>query len=115
MSNSCPICQKDDAIQRVVAVVQSGRSSGTYSGPSGGVAYSDGKWGSVSGYSTLSGSTVSDLAKSLVPPQEPQRGSLGLIFWLWLLVSCGTTLMAFCFFQWLLINIVGCGSKRKNL
>lgn len=94
MQNLCPVCQKDDAIQRVVSVVQAGRSSGTYAGPSGGVTYSDGKWGSVSGYTTLSGSTISDLARLLAPPVEPRKGGLGIIFWL-LAVTFGCVTLMF--------------------
>jgi hypothetical protein len=82
MSAICPLCKKDDAIQRVVTVYQAGRSSGTYSGPSGGVTYSNGKWGSVSGYSTLSGTNASDLANLLAPPLEPQQGRIGCAFWI---------------------------------
>ena len=81
MNNICPVCQKDDAIQRVVAVVQAGQASGLYSGPSGGVTHTDGKWGTVSGYTTLSGSTTSNLARLLAPPPEPQKKGLGFLFW----------------------------------
>ena len=88
MNNMCPVCQKDDAIQRVVAVVQAGQSSGMYFGPSGGITHADGKWGTVSGYTTLSGSTTSDLARLLAPPKEPVKDTatfqtgcgVGLVF-----------------------------------
>ena len=75
MTNICPVCQKDDAVQRVSTLVAAGQSSGTFSGPSGGVTYSNGKWGSVSGYSTLSGSTTSNLARSLASPAKPTKDS----------------------------------------
>ncbi len=71
MSNLCPICNKDDSIQKVSVIVSAGKASGTFSGPSGGVAYIDGKWGTVGGYTTLSGSTMSELAKLLSPPPAP--------------------------------------------
>ena len=71
MSNNCPICNKDDAIQKLSVIVSSGKSSGTFSGPSGGVVRVDGKWGATGGYSTLSGSTISDLARRLAPPPAP--------------------------------------------
>ena len=89
-----PICNKDDAIQKLSVIVASENSSGTFSGPSGGVTYVDGKWGSVGGYSSLSGSTMSELARRLAPPPAPQNkdrvgcGALGaiaiadlLVFW----------------------------------
>lgn len=73
MANLCPVCQKDDLVQRVKTLVASGQSSGTLSGPSGGVTYSGGKWGGVGGFSTLSGSTSTNLAKVLTPPTQPKR------------------------------------------
>jgi hypothetical protein len=73
MVNLCPICQKDDAVQRVATLVAASQSSGTFSGPTGGVIYSNGKWGSVSGYSTMSGSTISNLALLLAPPSMPSQ------------------------------------------
>jgi hypothetical protein len=71
MANTCPMCQKDDLVQRVETLVSAGQSSGTFSGPSIGATYSDGKLGSVGGYTTLSGSTSSNLAKLLEPPSSP--------------------------------------------
>ena len=70
----CPVCGKDDAIQKVSAIVASGRASGTLSGPSGGAAYVGGKWGITGGYTTLSGSMATELAQKLAPPSEPSRG-----------------------------------------
>jgi hypothetical protein len=54
MATNCPICNKDDGIQKLSVIVSSGKSSGTYSGPSG-------------------GSTISDLALRLAPPPEPKQ------------------------------------------
>jgi hypothetical protein len=71
MTNVCPICQKDDLVQRVETLVAAGQSSGTFSGPSVGTTYSNGKLGSVGGYTTLSGSSSSNLAKLLEPPSPP--------------------------------------------
>jgi len=65
---ACPIDNKDDSIQKVSAVVASGRSTGTFSGPTGGTVSYDGKSGSVSGYSSLSGSSTSHLAQLLAHP-----------------------------------------------
>lgn len=74
MSILCPIDGKDDAIQKVSAIVLSGTSTGTDSGPTGGVAHVGGKWGTVRGYSTLSGQTRSDLASTLALPPKPKAG-----------------------------------------
>lgn len=92
----CPLCNKDDAIQKVSAVVASGKTTGTFSGPSGGIANVDGKWGVVSGYTSLSGHTISELATLLDPPPEPKKPS-GFGGW-WILIGFvifyGTPLLA---------------------
>ncbi|MBM3180072.1 MAG: hypothetical protein FJZ86_06935 [Chloroflexi bacterium] len=71
MTIECPICGKDDALQKVSSIVSGGTVRGSFSGPSGGVSYSGGNWGTVSGYTSLSGSTSTDLARLLSPPREP--------------------------------------------
>jgi hypothetical protein len=84
MTTVCPKCQKDDRIARLPAIIQAGRASGSYAGPSGGVTHSDGKFGGVGGWTTLQGSITTDLARVLAPPVEPrQRGGLGA--W-WILI-----------------------------
>lgn len=84
MTTVCPKCQKDDRIARLPAIIQAGRASGSYAGPSGGVTYSDGKFGGVGGWTILKGSITTDLARVLAPPIEPrQRGGLGA--W-WILI-----------------------------
>jgi len=72
MSTLCPVCGKDDAIQKLSAIVASGQASGTFSGPSVGATRVDGKWGTTGGYTTLSGSTVTELARKLASPPQPQ-------------------------------------------
>ena len=84
MPTICPICNKEDAIQKVSIVVASGTSSGSFSGPTGGVTYSDGKWGSVSGYQSSYGTLTSNLALALRPPQAPNKPS-GFGF-MWVLI-----------------------------
>lgn len=72
MATICPVCGKDDAVQKVSAVVSSGLSSGKFSGPTGGVTYLGGKWGGVGGYTVLSGGTASELARILSPPSRKE-------------------------------------------
>ncbi len=81
----CPLCNKDDVIQKVSAVVASGKTTSKFSGPSGGIANVDGKWGVVSGYTSLSGHTISELATLLAPPPEPKKPS-GFGYW-WILIG----------------------------
>ena len=79
-TNTCPICNKDDAIQKVSALVTGGRSSGTFSGPSGGSTYVGGEWVYVSGHATLSGSSETDLARLLASPPSPKQPNTGVTF-----------------------------------
>jgi len=72
MAITCPKCNKDDLVQKVSAIVLSGQSSGTFSGPSGGVASAGGKVVVAGGYTTLSGTSVTAIAKLLSKPIEPQ-------------------------------------------
>lgn len=68
----CPQCGNDNSIQRVSAVVAGGTSTGSFSGPSGAITYSDGKVGSAGGYTTLSGGSSTNLAKMLAMSPIPQ-------------------------------------------
>jgi len=71
MAIICPQCNNDDSIQRVSAVVAGGTSTGSFSGPSGAITYSDGKVGSVGGYTHLSGSSTTNLANMLKLSPKP--------------------------------------------
>jgi len=75
MNLSCPLDNKDDAIQKVSAVVAGGIASGNFSGFTGGVVNVEGKSGNIGGYSTLTGETSSNLAKLLTPPSKPNQPS----------------------------------------
>jgi hypothetical protein len=59
MAIVCPQCGKDDMIQNVSAVYSGGTASGSYSGPSGGIAtpLGSGKPALVGGYTTLHGTS----------------------------------------------------------
>ncbi|MGA7194994.1 MAG: hypothetical protein WBW94_15315 [Anaerolineales bacterium] len=75
----CPQCNNDDSIQRVSAVVAGGTSTGSFSGPTGALTYSDGKVGSAGGYTTLRGGSTTNLAKMLKLPPKPRTRSSALI------------------------------------
>ncbi|HMR98328.1 MAG TPA: hypothetical protein PKE62_03655 [Anaerolineales bacterium] len=72
-STVCPKCNKDDSIQKLSAILATGISTGSYSGPSGGYVTVDGKSGNVSGYSHLSGSSITELAKLVSAPNSPNK------------------------------------------
>jgi len=69
---TCPVCNRDEIIQRLSAIVASGTASGTFSGPSGGVVRSGNETGTYGGYTTLSGTSMSNLARSLSLSNEPK-------------------------------------------
>lgn len=69
----CPECDKDDRIQKLTSITAAGEASGTFSGPSVGVTRMDGKWGTAGSYTTLSGTSMTRLARKLLPPQEPKE------------------------------------------
>lgn len=82
MGISCPICDKNDRIQKVSGLVQSGRSGGTFEGPTVGGSYGGGKVSVGGAYSVLSGESSTDLAKVLEPPSQMSNPK-GLGFWTW--------------------------------
>lgn len=84
-TNICFRCGKDDAVQSVPAIVMSGTARGVFSGPSGSIMYIDGKSGYSSGYSHLSGTMTSDLARALAAPLPPKEISFWtFVGWSWL-------------------------------
>jgi len=95
MSLSCPIDDKDDAIQKVSAVVASGVATGNFSGFTGGIVNVEGKTGNIGGYSTLSGGTSSNLAKWLAPPLKPHQPSSTNIGILLLIFMVSTLVIGF--------------------
>lgn len=68
----CPRCGKDDVIQKVSAVVTGGQSSGTFFGPTVGVANVGGKVGLAGGYTALEGGNVTEIARLLAAPVKPE-------------------------------------------
>ena len=73
MSNNCPICEKDDQIKKVSAIVQGGKSHSTGQMPVG-YSYtdSDGHLRSGTKYENFSTTHISDQAKMLLPPPPPK-------------------------------------------
>ena len=79
IDSNCPQCLKNDQSKLVSVIVSYGKTKGSFSGPTGGVAYSDGKLIQMSGWTSLHGYTISDLARILEQPPEPKKkGGLGL-------------------------------------
>jgi hypothetical protein len=73
----CPQCSKDDMIQKVSAIYSAGTASGSFSGPTGGIAapIGSGKPSIVGGYTTLRGRTQTALSTKLSPPAKPKPPS----------------------------------------
>lgn len=72
-NNQCPICKKTDRAQKVTSIVSEGTSRGSYSGSSFGSTKADGEWKPTHSYTSLSGSSRTDLASKLLPPKEPDN------------------------------------------
>jgi hypothetical protein len=71
---SCPKCHQMDTVQKVSSVVSAGTATGTYAGPTSAVGYSSGNQGgysTMSGYTTLAGTSQTSLAQRLSCPPRP--------------------------------------------
>lgn len=85
MQIACPLDGRNDCIQSVPALVAGETRTGSFSGPSGSVTYSDGRYGYSAGTTTLYGTLVSDTARTLSCPEPPKRlGTLYFYGWVWL-------------------------------
>lgn len=85
MSIICPVDNKDDYVQSVPALVAGNKLSGSFSGPSGGVTYTDGQHSYTSGYTHLSGTLSSEIAQTLSAPVPPNEiGFWSLVGWSYL-------------------------------
>jgi len=73
----CPVHNNGDDIQKISAIVKAGISSGSYSGPSGGLFQAGGQTGVYGGYTTLGGGSSTKLADAFANPMPSER-SLGL-------------------------------------
>lgn len=100
MSNVCPACKKDDAIQKLSAIVSGGHVTGTFYERSG---------------STLSGNTISELARLLAPPAPPRelmsRSCFGVVL-LFLLISLISGCFGYVFVFSLICLTTGCESEE---
>ena len=72
---NCPICENDNSIQRVSAVVAGGISTGSFSGPTTGTTYSDGKVGVNGTYTKGKVDSSTNIANILDLPLEPKNKS----------------------------------------
>lgn len=73
-----------DMVQKVSAIVATGTSTGSYSGPTIGVGETFGRGGGTTimgGYTTLSGWSQSELSRRLASPQRPQQRPIGCWFY----------------------------------
>lgn len=78
----CPVCKKDDRIQKVSAIYAAGTTSGSFAGPSvgGALPMGSGDPSLLAGYSQLNGTQQTMLSRKLAPPPRPSSGpSLGAL------------------------------------
>jgi hypothetical protein len=82
MSINCPVCDKDDQVQKASSIFDAGTTSGNYHGPTATVTYSDGKVGSGGGYISGVSTSASRLAQKLAPPVKPPKPSFTCSYYL---------------------------------
>ena len=96
MSKNCPICGKDDMIRKITSIRTSDETKGTFSGPTGGITYSDGKFGTVGGYTTLSGRSITELANMLSPPPTPEKYTTPALYIIFPIIAVILAIVLFC-------------------
>jgi len=116
----CPVCKKDQSIQRVPAIVSAGTVTGTFSGASSGTVRSGDQRGDYDGYTNLSGTTKSDLVRLLEPPTQPKiarliiaKGNFWLLFVLLGLGSCGIFSLVMLGMLFFGIAMIGDGAEER--
>jgi len=73
MGVTCPLCGKDDNVQKVSAIVDGGTSVSSYSGVAPSVNVYDGKVGYGGAYVAGNVRSSSHLAQKLAPPVKPNE------------------------------------------
>ena len=86
MSIVCPKCNKDDQVQKVSVIYESGTTIGTYAGPIATVNYSGGKFGTAGSYASGVSSSSTQLAQRLAPPIQPVIPSTSCSFYVGLIL-----------------------------
>ena len=94
MSVVCPVCAKDESMQKVSGLVLSGQSSGTFTG---------------AGYAVFDGTVTQNIVRILSAPDEPKEPSRSDITAAWIFMVLG--LMWFALFAILLIGRIVEGEK----
>lgn len=106
----CPVCKKDDQIQKVSSIYSGGTSEGRMSGPGSTVTYSDGKVGVGSTYFSGNVHSSTGLARKLAPPSKPTQPSYPGKFFCGLIILIPFGLMA----VWLIIFMIFQGEEGDN-
>ncbi|HNT53138.1 MAG TPA: hypothetical protein PKG95_00385 [Anaerolineaceae bacterium] len=112
MPNSCPICDKDDLVKKVSAIVRGGSFSQTGQIPVG-YSYTDseGKLHTETRYENFSTSQISRIASRLSPPPPPEPFKNKVLYFATLLVWGGFSIFSiigsFIFFVMLILQIFG--------
>ena len=75
---SCPLCNKDDQIQKASSVYSAGTGTGGFSGPTTTLNNNDGKLGVGVGYISGTSNTISGVAQKCAPPRTPSKPPIPL-------------------------------------
>lgn len=67
----CPVHKQQDMVQSIPALIAGETARGTFSGPSGGVTFIDGKRAYTAGMTTLHGTMTTAIAEQLAAPPPP--------------------------------------------
>lgn len=67
----CPVHNQQDMVQSIPALIAGDTARGTFSGPSGGFTYIDGKRAYTAGSTTLHGTMTTEIAEQLAFPLPP--------------------------------------------
>jgi len=95
MSVTCPLCGKDDNVQKVSAIVDGGTSVSSYSGVAPSVNVYNGKVGYGGAYVSGNVRSSSHLAQKLAPPlkpNEPRTPTKIILGWFTLVLFGGFTI-----------------------
>jgi len=121
---TCPICKKDDQIQKASAVYSSGIGTGSFSGPATSVNYYNGKVGVGGGLVSGTSASITEAARKCAPPDKPHPpstslttilGFVGIAFGV-LTSICADNYASLWIIGWVIVGFIfiAIGNNQKN-